>query len=950
VRQSFRYAILDETQTARMYHRVLVSKEAALRQNGVDKVSVHLLQLSERDNMNYISIFNFDGESHFEENKLLRHILPTQASWLELDRLSNFNVERCWFPDALLTHVYLATAKTQPLDKRLFVRTIVLRAPATTEEAGVEALAQLATKDLKEAFNTLEHAIGDSRYERTETNHLFFRMISPVAITVAKLEQTMAKVLPEHAELIKQMQASELEIVLPMVEPGSATPKNARVICRLAPSVDIKIYEEVEASGTTSLKLLNGAAEPKPLAPYELLSIVDQKRLKCLKLATTFCYDFEVLFEAAVAQQWATAPAACGTPPATKVTAVELVLTADKSKVEALSKPRAAGTNKVGMVAWLMTLYTPEYPAGREIVVIANDITYLQGTFGPLEDTVFEKASIFAREKGLPRIYLAANAGARFGLSESVRKCFRIQWNDPYDLSRGMNYLWLTDKDCEALGSAVVTERVPVPAQPSYDEDEEDEKEEEEKVQFHNKIVSIIGTEDGLGVESLQGAGKIAAETSIANREIFTLGYSTARNVGIGSYVLRLGQRVVQHNDAPILLTGFQALNKLLGTNVYESNLQLGGPEVMGGNGVSHLLVDSDVEGILEIVKWVSFVPSKVGAPPPCLPVVDPIEREVSFYPLQGTPFDPRQLLIGDGKQLTGLLDGGSFVETLAGWAKTVVTGRGRLGGLPVGVIVTENRCVERSILADPANLESKPTTAMQAGQVWFPDSAYKTAQAIQDFNTGEALPLIILANWRGFSGGRKDMFEEVLKFGSFIVDQLTQYKQPIIVYIPPHSEIRGGAWVVIDSTINPKCMEMYAAEHARGGVLEPAGIAEIKFRKPELVKAMHRMDKQLKWMSMNEATGMVRAEDVALRETELLPAYQPLGELFCDLHDRPERMLAKNVIRAIVPWKSCRTYFFYRLKRRVEEFRLEAAGVDFEKTVPSTTADKAAYEALTKL
>lgn len=59
-------------------------------------------------------------------------------------------------------------------------------------------------------------------------------------------------------------------------------------------------------------------------------------------------------------------------------------------------------------------------------------------------------------------------------------------------------------------------------------------------------------------MESLQGAGKIAAETSIANRQIFTLGYSTARNIGIGSYVLRLGQRVIQHVDAPIILTGYQ--------------------------------------------------------------------------------------------------------------------------------------------------------------------------------------------------------------------------------------------------------------------------------------------------------------------------------------------------------------------------------------------------------
>lgn len=38
---------------------------------------------------------------------------------------------------------------------------------------------------------------------------------------------------------------------------------------------------------------------------------------------------------------------------------------------------------------------------------------------------------------------------------------------------------------------------------------------------------------------------------------------------------------------------------------------------------------------------------------------------------------------------------------------------------------------------------------------MWFPDSAYKTAQVIRDFNR-ERLPLMIFANWRGFSGGMK--------------------------------------------------------------------------------------------------------------------------------------------------------------------------------------------------
>lgn len=101
-------------------------------------------------------------------------------------------------------------------------------------------------------------------------------------------------------------------------------------------------------------------------------------------------------------------------------------------------------------------------------------------------------------------------------------------------------------------------------------------------------------------------------------------------------------------------------------------------------------------------------------------------------------------------------------------------------------MIAVETRTVELTVPADPANLdsESRVSTAhsvwsildpgetvfhlllmvlcvysaqvlQQAGQVWFPDSAFKTSQAISDFNC-EGLPLIVFANWRGFSGGMK--------------------------------------------------------------------------------------------------------------------------------------------------------------------------------------------------
>lgn len=56
------------------------------------------------------------------------------------------------------------------------------------------------------------------------------------------------------------------------------------------------------------------------------------------------------------------------------------------------------------MVAWRIILATPEYPDGREIILIANDMTYLIGSFGPKEYAIFNKASILARDRRVPRV------------------------------------------------------------------------------------------------------------------------------------------------------------------------------------------------------------------------------------------------------------------------------------------------------------------------------------------------------------------------------------------------------------------------------------------------------------------------------------------------------------------------------------------------------------------
>jgi acetyl-CoA carboxylase/biotin carboxylase 1 len=372
-----------------------------------------------------------------------------------------------------------------------------------------------------------------------------------------------------------------------------------------------------------------------------------------------------------------------------------------------------------------------------------------------------------------------------------------------------------------------------------------------------------------------------------------------------------------------------------MGREIYTTNDQLGGPMIMFPNGVSHLLADTHLDTVSKALDWLSFVPSTKGAALPVrnLTGFDSIERSIQFAPQKGLTYDPRLLFCGikltgdESSWKSGFFDKNSFVETLSGWAKTVVVGRGRLGGLPMGVIVTENRTAEATKPADPADITSQEKLVQQAGGVWFPDSAYKTAQALRDFNR-EGLPCIIFANWRGFSGGQRDMFDEVLKFGSMIVDALVAYQQPLFVYIPPFAELRGGAWVVVDSTINADVMEFYAAEDARGGVLEAAGAASIKFRDRDIVATAHRidpalidLDAQLAAAKEDPATAEDLKKQIAHRERMLFGVYQQVAVHFADLHDTPGRMKAKGVIRRKVQWADSRKFFYWRLQRRLLEF-----------------------------
>lgn len=194
-------------------------------------------------------------------------------------------------------------------------------------------------------------------------------------------------------------------------------------------------------------------------------------------------------------------PTAAPSIPATALEWKELILSpsseADGSSQGVVEWERSPRQNSIVMVAWRLTVYTPEYPKCRQLILIANDITFSNGIFGTQEDLLFQRASKIARkvrrtnrsyfpsrsllplavlyvtaylsaylvnlasgrfvplQEGIPRWYFAANSGARIGLAEEVRGKFRVAFtnSDPF---KGMAYLYLTP--------AVLAGHVPLPA------------------------------------------------------------------------------------------------------------------------------------------------------------------------------------------------------------------------------------------------------------------------------------------------------------------------------------------------------------------------------------------------------------------------------------------------------------------------------------------------------
>ncbi|CAE7729179.1 ACAC [Symbiodinium sp. CCMP2592] len=505
------------------------------------------------------------------------------------------------------SHIYLATppatgAKAPTSD--LLMRALFL------SRVDKDSFSTSLTDSLDVALEEVEHAMLDPRVAKfgpSVTSRIFVHFVCELDMELEQLERSFTDTISSHvghnsSEVIK-LCIDEIEVKvhrragtvietlrlsLSSLGGGFLKPKMLREIPDPVTGYPLR-WEAAKEGAAIS------ASDHPHVADQAELSRYQAKRVAARRAGSTYAFDLPGMLQLALTMKWIAATNSSGarrssspdarnegrgarrrspsprsgrgaptvpskvpdTMPKDILTAVELVM--DWSKMELVETTRAEGANDLGMLAWKLTMKTPEYPEGRVVILIANDVTFQAGSFGVREDQFFQKASELARKLGLPRVYVSCNSGARVGLVEELKPLYKVQWLDANDCSKGFDYLYLTKADYEKLPAGTVeAHKVSQGGEERY------------------VLDAIIGegqksTQGGIGVENLQGSGLIAGETSRAYQETFTLSYITGRSVGIGAYLNRLGQRNIQMVSSPMILTGYAALNKLLGKNVYSS-------------------------------------------------------------------------------------------------------------------------------------------------------------------------------------------------------------------------------------------------------------------------------------------------------------------------------------------------------------------------------------------
>jgi propionyl-CoA carboxylase beta chain len=328
--------------------------------------------------------------------------------------------------------------------------------------------------------------------------------------------------------------------------------------------------------------------------------------------------------------------------------------------------------------------------------------------------------------------------------------------------------------------------------------------------QAMNVGAPVIGLNDSGGARIQDGVASLAGYAEVFERNVLASGVVPQISLIMGPcaggavYSPAMTDFIFMVKDSSYMfVTGPEVVRTVTHESV--SQEELGGAVThTTRSGVADLAFENDVEALLELRRFIDFLPASNRTEPPRRPTSDPRERaEPSLDTLvpdnPNKPYDMKELILK-------IADEGDFFEIGPDFARNIIVGFARMEGSTVGIVANQPM-----VLAGCLDI----------------DSARKAARFVR-FCDCFNIPIVTFVDVPGFLPGTAQEYGGIIKHGAKLLFAFAEATVPKVTVIT--RKAYGGAYDVMSSKHLRGDLN-YAWPAAEIAVMGPKGAVEIIFR-----------------------------------------------------------------------------------------------------------------------
>ena len=320
----------------------------------------------------------------------------------------------------------------------------------------------------------------------------------------------------------------------------------------------------------------------------------------------------------------------------------------------------------------------------------------------------------------------------------------------------------------------------------------------------------VLGLNDSGGARIQEGVDSLAGYADVFQRNVMASGVIPQISMVMGPcaggavYSPAMTDFIFMVKDSSYMfVTGPDVVKTVTHETVTQE--ELGGALThTQKSGVSDLAFENDIEALLQLRRFVDFLPSNNREKAPVRTTLDPADRDdLSLDTLvpenPNKPYDIKELILK-------VVDEGDFFELSPEWAANMVVGFGRMAGRTVGFVANQPM-----VLAGCLDI----------------DSSRKAARFVR-FCDAFNIPIVTFVDVPGFLPGTAQEFGGIIKHGAKLLYAYAEATVPKVTVIT--RKAYGGAYDVMASK-HLRGDVNYAWPGAEIAVMGAKGAVEIIFR-----------------------------------------------------------------------------------------------------------------------